>query len=53
MKKKEIENQYKKKIELIYQYNKSYYDQSEPLVSDKYYDDFKKDIILLEKNIIF
>ena len=38
MSKKEIQIQYKKKIKLFNQYNKSYYDKSKPDVSDKEYD---------------
>ncbi|MDC1040863.1 NAD-dependent DNA ligase LigA [Candidatus Pelagibacter sp.] len=50
MYKKEIEIIYKKKIKLLNDYNKNYYDKSNPLVTDKEYDDLKKDILLLEKN---
>jgi len=50
MNKKKIEIIYKKKIKLLNEYNKNYYDKSSPLVSDKKYDDLKKDILLLEKN---
>ena len=42
MNKKEIENQYKKKIKLINNYNKFYYQKSKPKVSDKVYDELKK-----------
>ena len=35
MNKKEIQNLYKKKIELINNYNKFYYDSSDPKVLDK------------------
>jgi len=50
MNKKKIEIIYKKKIKLLNEYNKNYYDKSSPLVTDKKYDDLKKDILLLEKN---
>jgi DNA ligase (NAD+) len=53
MYKKEIEITYKKKIKLLNDYNKNYYDKSNPLVTDKEYDDLKKDILLLEKNYKF
>jgi DNA ligase (NAD+) len=53
MNKKEIEIIYKKKIKLINNYNKNYYDKNNPLVTDKEYDDLKKDILLLEKNYKF
>ena len=49
MNKKEIEKQYKKKIELIKKYNKFYYDKSNPKVSDKEYDKLKNEILQLEK----
>ena len=53
MYKKEIEIIYKKKIKLHKDYNKNYYDKSNPLVTDKEYDDLKKDILLLERNNTF
>jgi DNA ligase (NAD+) len=53
MNKKEIEIIYKKKIKLINKFNKNYYDKNNPLVTDKEYDDLKKDILLLEKNYKF
>ena len=53
MKKKEIENQYKEKINLINKYNQFYYDKSKPKVSDKEYDELKAEILLLEANYVF
>ena len=53
MNKKKKEIIYKKKIKLLDEYNKNYYDKSNPLVTDKKYDDLKKDILLLEKNNTF
>ena len=53
MNKKEIEIKYKKKIKLINQYNKFYYDKSNPLVSDKEYDYLKKNIFQLETKYRF
>jgi DNA ligase (NAD+) len=53
MNKKEIENQYKLKLELINHYNKFYYDKSKPKVSDKKYDELKTEILLLESNYKF
>ena len=44
---------YLKKIKLIEQYNKFYYDQDSPIVSDQQYDDLNKEIIELEKNNSF
>jgi len=50
-KKDNITKYYLKKIKLIEQYNKFYYDQDSPRVSDQEYDDLKKEIIeLKEKN---
>ena len=48
MNKKKIESEYKEKIKLITDYNKKYYDSSKPLVTDKEYDDLKKQIPNLE-----
>ena len=48
MNKREIENYYKKKINLLYKFNKFYYNKSNPLVTDKEYDDLKKEILKLE-----
>jgi len=48
MNKKEIENLYISKINLISEYNKFYYDKNKPKVSDKLYDDLKKKILELE-----
>ena len=53
MDKKEIKEQYLKKISLINKYNKYYYDNSKPLVNDKVYDELKNNILLLEKKYSF
>ena len=53
MNKKEIINNYKKKIKLINKYNQFYFDKSKPLVSDKIYDDLKKEILVIEKKYTF
>jgi DNA ligase (NAD+) len=53
MNKKKIESEYKKKIELLNKYNKNYYNASKPLVTDKEYDDFKKNILILENKYLF
>ena len=53
MNKKEIQTQYKKKIRLIQKYNEHYFEKSKPLVLDKEYDELKKDILILEKNLNF
>ena len=53
MNKKEIQKKYNKKIKLINEYNKYYYNESSPLVSDKDYDELKKTILSLEKEYFF
>ena len=53
MNKKEIKDLYKKKIKLINKFNKSYYNDSNPSVSDRDYDQLKKEILLLEDNYKF
>ncbi len=49
MTKNEVEKIYKQKINLLKKYNKSYFDKNTPIVSDKDYDELKRDILLLEK----
>ena len=44
-----VEKIYKQKINLLKKYNKAYFDKNAPIVSDKYYDELKRDILLLEK----
>ena len=53
MNKEKIEKEYKKKIKLINNYNKNYYDTSKPLVTDEVYDNLKNSILSLEKKYIF
>ena len=53
MDKKEIQKIYQKKIKLLDNYNKNYYDKNKPLVDDKNYDELKVDILLLEKKYDF
>ena len=53
MNKKEIETKYKEKIKLFNQYNKFYYNKSNPLVLDSEYDYLKKDILQLETKYKF
>ena len=48
MDKKEIKEQYLKKISLVNKYNKFYYDKSKPLVDDIAYDELKSNILLLD-----
>ena len=53
MNKKKIESEYKKKIKLFTNYNKKYYDDSKPLVTDKEYDDLKNSILVFESKYSF
>ena len=53
MKKKLLEKEYESKIELINKYNEFYYENSKPLVSDRKYDELKKDILSLETKYKF
>ena len=53
MNKKKIESDYKKKIKLLTNYNKNYYDISKPLVSDEAYDELKNSILILESKYSF
>ena len=53
MNKKRIEILYKKKIKLLIDYNKNYYDANKPLVSDKEYDELKNSILILENKHSF
>ena len=53
MNKKAIEVEYNKKIKLYDEYNKYYYNNSSPKVSDKEFDELKHDILSLEKKYKF
>ncbi len=53
MNKKEILSNYKKKINKLKDYNKAYYDDSNPKVSDEEYDGLKKKILKLENEYNF
>ena len=53
MNKKEIEKEYKEKINLLNKFNKYYYDKSKPLISDSEYDELKVKILSLEQKYIF
>ena len=50
---KKIEINYKKMINLLQIYNKKYYEESDPAVSDEEYDTLKKNILLLEQKYKF
>ena len=53
MNKKAIEVEYNKKIKLYDEYNKYYYNNSSPKISDKKFDELKRDILSLEKKYKF
>ena len=53
MNKKEILFDYKKKIDKFKDYNKAYYQNSDPKVSDEEYDNLKNKILKLEKEYNF
>ena len=53
MNKKLIQKEYAKKIKLIQRYNKGYYEDNNPEISDADYDLFKKKIIEFEKKYNF
>ena len=53
MSKKKIDSEYKKKIKLLIDCNKNYYDNSKPLVSDRIYDELKNSILELESKYLF
>ena len=44
---------YLKKIKLLEKYNKFYYDEDSPVITDQQYDDIKKETIKIEKDNIF
>ena len=44
-----IVNQYKKKIKILKQHNKSYFNEDAPKISDADYDELKKELLVLEK----
>ena len=53
MNKIKISSDYKKKIDKFNEYNKAYYENSNPKVSDKKYDDLKSEILNLESKFQF
>jgi len=53
MKNLKIEKDYLKKIKLFQEYNKYYYDKSDPKISDSKFDQLKKEIIDLENKYKF
>jgi DNA ligase (NAD+) len=53
MNKKDILDEYKKKIQSLKQHNKKYYNDNSPIISDAEYDQLKVEIISLEKKYSF
>ena len=53
MKEIELKKYYQKIIKQLIKHNKLYFEESSPKISDKQYDDIKKEIINLEKNYTF
>ncbi len=53
MQKSEIKKHYKKKIHELIEHNKLYFEKSSPKISDRQYDEIKKEIIELEKKYTF
>ena len=49
MQRKEVEKKYIKKINELKKNNKAYFDEDKPIISDKEYDEIKKEILNLEK----
>ncbi len=53
MEKKEIKKLYNSRIELLVKYNKNYFNKNKSIVSDKEYDELKKEIFKLENQYNF
>jgi DNA ligase (NAD+) len=53
MKKKKLQIEYSEKISLISKFNKFYYDDNNPKVTDQKYDELKSEILELEKKFKF
>ena len=53
MQRKQIEQEYLKKISKLKKYDKAYFEDDNPLISDKNYDDIKAEILSLEKKYSF
>ena len=53
MKDSSIKNEYLKKIKLLNKYNKAYFDESKPLITDQEFDILKKKISELERKYNF
>ena len=52
MERKEIKKVYIKKINKLKKFDKAYFDDDNPIISDKDYDQIKQEILNLEKKIL-
>ena len=48
-----VSKEYERKLALLEKYNKHYYQDQKPLVSDKIYDELKNEILVIEKKYKF
>ena len=53
MDKKEIKKLYNSKVNLLKKYNESYFDKNKSIVSDKEYDEIKKEVLDFEKKFSY
>ena len=53
MDKEKVKKKYLKKVNLIQEHNKAYYDKNKPTITDQEFDNLKKEIIELEKKFFF
>ncbi len=53
MERKEIEKVYLKKIDQLRKFDKAYFDQDNPIISDKDYDHIKQEVLNLEKKYTY
>ena len=53
MDKEKVKKKYLKKVNLIQEHNKAYYDKNKPIITDQEFDNLKKEIIELEKKFLF
>ncbi len=53
MEKKKIKKLYNSKVNLLKKYNENYFDKNNSLVSDKEYDEIKKEVLDLENNFSY
>ncbi len=51
--KKKIQDEYKKKVKRLFNYNKAYFDKDKPIVSDSEFDKLKQELINISKKHTF